>query len=249
MKSGLEYFPLDVHMDDKIALIEAEFGLTGFAVIVKLYQKIYGSGYYCEWTNEVALLFGRKIGLGGSAVSEIVRAAIKRGIFDKDLYDKYHILTSAGIQKRYFEAVSRRKRVEVEKTYLLYCDTTNFKNVYISGENADTSEKNAYINEQSKVEESRVKESRGEAPPTRERLEAQYGKATVADYIARARRYRKKEDDVLFTVAAWMEQDAKKGGGKRAAAPQVENSSLDMGEYAEWERDFVPVYHKKEHDK
>ena len=41
-KSGLEYFPLDVVLDDKFELIEAEFGLTGFAVIVKLFQKIYG---------------------------------------------------------------------------------------------------------------------------------------------------------------------------------------------------------------
>ena len=56
MKSGLEYFPLDVHLDEKFELIEAEFGLTGFAVIVKLFQRIYGGqGYYCEWTNEVAL--------------------------------------------------------------------------------------------------------------------------------------------------------------------------------------------------
>ena len=39
MANGIPYFPLDVHLEDNIALIEAEFGLTGFAVIVKLYQK------------------------------------------------------------------------------------------------------------------------------------------------------------------------------------------------------------------
>ena len=42
MKSGLEYFPLDCNMDDKLELIEAEFGITGFGVVVKLFQKIYG---------------------------------------------------------------------------------------------------------------------------------------------------------------------------------------------------------------
>ena len=51
MAEGIPYFPLDVYVDDKIRLIEAEFGLKGFAVIVKLYQKIYGGfGYYCEST-------------------------------------------------------------------------------------------------------------------------------------------------------------------------------------------------------
>lgn len=39
-KVGLDYFELDCHMDEKIELIEAEFGLKGFAVIVKLYQSI-----------------------------------------------------------------------------------------------------------------------------------------------------------------------------------------------------------------
>ena len=36
-KAGLDYFELDCHMDEKVELIEAEFGLKGFAVIVKLY--------------------------------------------------------------------------------------------------------------------------------------------------------------------------------------------------------------------
>ena len=51
---GVNYFPLDVHLEDKVNLIEAEFGLTGFAVLIKLYQKIYGgSGYFTLWDNEV----------------------------------------------------------------------------------------------------------------------------------------------------------------------------------------------------
>ena len=157
MKNGIDYFPLDVYLDEKFDLIEAEFGLTGFGVVVKLFQKIYGErGYYIEWTNEVALLFAKKIGLGGSAVSEIVTAAIRRGIFDKTLYDKYGILTSYGIQKRYFEIVSRRKNVEVKKEYLLFCDDKFFKNVNISAGNVSKNGKNADISEQSKVKESKV---------------------------------------------------------------------------------------------
>ena len=145
MNNGINYFPLNVHLDDKFELIEAEFGLKGFAIVVKLFQKIYGQqGYYCEWTEDVALLFGKNVGLGGDAVSEIVRAAIKRGIFDSELYDKYQILTSRGIQERYFEAVSRRKEVEVRN------------------ENVNISSKNVNISEQKKVEESKVKEKRVE---------------------------------------------------------------------------------------
>ena len=163
MNNGINYFPLNVHLDDKFELIEAEFGLKGFAIVVKLFQKIYGQqGYYCEWTEDVALLFGKTVGLGGDAVSEIVRAAIKRGIFDSELYDKYQILTSRGIQERYFEAVSRRKEVEVRKEYLLIKVDQIYKNVRILNENVNISSKNVNISEQKKVEESKVKEKKVE---------------------------------------------------------------------------------------
>lgn len=161
MKSGIDYFPLDVSLDDKFELIEAEFGLTGFAVVVKLFQKIYGGqGYYCEWTREVALLFGKRIGLGGNAVSEIVQASIRRGIFDADLFEKYSILTSAGIQKRFFEAVCRRKSVIVKKEYLLVSCAQNIVFADISSENVNKTDENVYISEQSKVKESKVKKSK-----------------------------------------------------------------------------------------
>lgn len=163
MNNGINYFPLNVHLDDKFELIEAEFGLKGFAIVVKLFQKIYGQqGYYCEWTEDVALLFGKNVGLGGDAVSEIVRASIKRGIFDSELYDKYQILTSRGIQERYFEAVSRRKEVEVRKEYLLIKVDQIYKNVRILNENVNISSKNVNISEQKKVEESKVKEKKVE---------------------------------------------------------------------------------------
>ena len=163
MTKGIPYFPLDCQLDDKFALIEAEFGLTGFAVVVKLFQRIYGRcGYYCEFTNEVALLFGREVGLGGNAVSEIVSAAIRRGIFNKELFEKYHILTSEGIQKRYFEAVSRRKKVEVKKQYLLVNCAELLKNADISEENADIYGKNDNISVQSKEEKSKEEYSKEE---------------------------------------------------------------------------------------
>lgn len=157
MKASLEWFKLDVHLDDKFQLIEAEYGLKGFAVVVKLLQKIYGGeGYYCEWTDEVALLFSRKeCGEGGNVVSDIVASAIKRGIFDKESFDRYHILTSAGIQKRYLEAVNRRKDSKIKDEYLLINCTQKSENDDISGENVDISGENVDISQQKRREEKR----------------------------------------------------------------------------------------------
>ena len=161
IKNGVDYFPLDVHLDEKFELIEAEFGLTGFAVVVKLLQRIYGQdGYYCEWNDEVALLFGKRIGLGGSAVSEIVSASIRRGLFDQTLYDRYQILTSAGIQKRYFEAVARRKVVNVEAAYLLVEVTQAPENVHINRVNVDINPENVCNNPQTKENKTKGKKIR-----------------------------------------------------------------------------------------
>ena len=162
-KSGIDYFPLDVTLNAKFELIEAEFGLTGFGVVVHLLQEIYGkAGYYIEWTEEVALLFARKVGLGGSVVSEIIEASIRRGMFDKEKYDKYHVLTSKGIQERYFEAVSRRKTLEVDYNILLVDVARILPNVDIQAKNVNILSKNADIERQSKVEKSRVEKSKEE---------------------------------------------------------------------------------------
>ena len=160
-KSGIDYFPLDVTLNAKFELIEAEFGLTGFGVVVHLLQEIYGkAGYYIEWTEEVALLFARKVGLGGGVVSEIIEASIRRGMFDKEIYDKYHVLTSRGIQKRYFEAVSRRKTLEVDYNILLVDAAQILPNVNIQAKNVNIFSKNADIERQSKVEKSKVEKSK-----------------------------------------------------------------------------------------
>jgi uncharacterized phage protein (TIGR02220 family) len=124
-------------------LIEAEFGLKVFAIVVKLLQKIYGmDGYYCEWNDEVSLMFACEIGAGVNDVSEIVEAAIRRGLFDKTIYDKYHVLTSSGIQERYLNATGRRQKIVLFKEYLLFDVDKNKKNVCIKAKNARKKQKN-----------------------------------------------------------------------------------------------------------
>ncbi len=118
--SGLPYFPLVCNMDDKVDLIEAEYGLVGFAVIVKLFQKIYGGeGYFCPWGNEVLLLLSRQLGIDTKLLKKIVDSAAERGIFSQLMLKEHRILTSHGIQQRYLEAVSRRKKVVLYRDYLL----------------------------------------------------------------------------------------------------------------------------------
>ena len=158
-KVGLDYFELDCHMEEKVRLIQAEFGLKGFAVVVKLWQKIYGEfGYYCEWSEDSLLLFMSENGVPGDGknlIKEIVAACIRRDIFSEKLFKDFGILTSSGVQKRYLKATSKREKVELIKEYLLISDGINRKNVVI---NSIYDGRNTYSevkNQQSKVEKSR----------------------------------------------------------------------------------------------
>ena len=162
VKEGLDYFPLDTVMDTKIKLIKAEFGLVGFALVVMLYQKIYGEhGYYCEWTDEVALLFASENGVGGCVVSELIAACIRRGIFSEEMYTKYSILTSRGVQERYFEATSRRVRSKLKDEYLLV-SIADFK-INVAEMPISVTEKGIYVDindtKESKVNKSKQNKS------------------------------------------------------------------------------------------
>ena len=177
-KAGLDYFELDCQLDDKVELIEAEYGLKGFAIVVKLYQSIYsGFGYYCEWTPDISILWARRLGVShnvgsgnlgpadktsslpgfpNNLINNVVAASIKRNIFSEELFNKYGILTSSGIQKRYLNATSRREKVELKKEYLLLSVGKNQKNVVINSISVDRNQVNVSRNTQSREEESRV---------------------------------------------------------------------------------------------
>ena len=160
-KVELDYFPLDCRLNDRMKLIEAEFGLAGFAIIIKVFQKIYGGkGYYCEWNEEVVLLFAREINAGGNTVSEVIEGALRRGIFSKELYEKYGILTSERIQKTYFDAASRRDCIEIDDRYLLISHTLLPENVSINGVNVDKNPVNVGDNPQKKRKERKREEKK-----------------------------------------------------------------------------------------
>lgn len=179
---GVSYFPLYCTLDEKFELIEAEFGLKGFAIVVKLFQRIYKEhGYYCEWNKDISLIFAKQCGFSNIGEAEIlgcvgksaqsgssknlidlvVAASVRRGIFDERLFIEESILTSRGIQKNFLNIVRNRKKVEIKKEYLLLSDVKIKGNVVIIGKsNVRNSESDVRF-KQRKVEESKVKESKG----------------------------------------------------------------------------------------
>ncbi len=170
-KVSLDYFPMDCVNNDAMKLIEAKYGVEGFAVIIKLYQRIYGTnGYFCDWSEDARILFANETHTNLTTIDKIIGEAAARGIFDKEIYETHSVLTSQFIQNTYFDAAERRGKVNVKEELLLIEKSDLPQNVYINGINVsrneinvDTNPENVYKSTQSKVnkrKENKTKENK-----------------------------------------------------------------------------------------
>lgn len=158
-KQGLDYFPLDVGFlqNVKVRRIMRACGIQSIPVLISLLANTYREeGYFLRWDNDMPFLIADELGVSEGAVTAVVDKATQVGFFNANMYEKYGVLTSDGIQKRFFEATARRTSVRYDARFLLInvSDYKNLVNVYKNSINDDD-------NPQSKVKESKVKESKG----------------------------------------------------------------------------------------
>ena len=178
IKKGLDYFPFDI--DWKKGALEylyCMYGILGVAVIkLSLEPRIYGGeGYFVEYNERSSVIFSKEFEDQLSVIDkrdkkrheiydEIVRTAIEYGIFDKEMYKKYGILTSADIQETYVRAKEKSQRVEMESRYLLLSDVKIPKNVELIGVYGEETPVSSPENstKESKVKKSIVNKSKEE---------------------------------------------------------------------------------------
>lgn len=168
-KSGLEYFPLDVDIDndEKVAYVISRYGFQAFGLLIKILMNIYRDGYYMMWTERQQYLFSYKLNVDNEYAKTVVSAYINEGFFNKNIYEKYGVLTSHGIQNRYLQAVGRRAKVKIAKEYCLLdsSEISKNSNINIYSINVNNNEVIADINHTETTEnhakstQSKVKES------------------------------------------------------------------------------------------
>jgi len=130
-KEGVDYFPIDVDIlqNKKVRLLVAEFGNDGVALLLYLLCEIYKNGYYKKWDEEDALFATAFVGnCTAEKINTIVKACVKRGVFNARLFRRYSVLTSAQVQRRYLRAVSSREEIRIRKEYFLL-DVTSKQDV------------------------------------------------------------------------------------------------------------------------
>ena len=126
-KQELDYFPLDVwfDQDDKIRLLETEFGNQATLVYLKLLSRIYREkGWWKKWDDDTQLLFARDIGEKANYVQEVISGCLRRGLFCQSVFELSGVLTSASIQERYIDIVNQLGRAHV----VIYLEYWVYKN-------------------------------------------------------------------------------------------------------------------------
>jgi len=179
-KSGLDYFPFDIDFfqDEKVVCVAGEFGLKGEICMIHLLCAIYRNGYFIVWNDMLKYKLLKELpGISAGLLQQIVEGLVRWGFFDEDLFGSAQILTSRGIQKRYFEAIRRRVPSDSKLPYLLV-------SADINKVSADINPINDNINPQSKVKKSKENISPHNPPLGEKRAVARCGMDFLKDLLS-----------------------------------------------------------------
>ena len=120
-KQGIDYFPLDVDFDDEteLFLAEAEPGY-GLSVMASLFQIIYKNhGYYVEYDHQLLAKIKKRCYVPIEKIKKIIEQMVEYSLFEKRLFEDKKILTSKGLQTRFFIAAKKKKEIKIISKFML----------------------------------------------------------------------------------------------------------------------------------
>jgi len=173
---GIAYYRMNCgHIrNKKVRLLVNEYKGAGYWIWCCILDQAYeGKGYYFDYTKDELEVFAADICKESlELVEKVIECCLRRGLFDKRLYEQYNILTSKRMQEIYVDATAERRRkgteVELIEEYVLINIPEDSRNITIVPWKNQIDPRNNAIdpvnNPQSIVEYSRVKESRVEYP-------------------------------------------------------------------------------------
>ncbi|WZO97281.1 DUF4373 domain-containing protein [Isosphaeraceae bacterium EP7] len=111
-KTGLDYFPLDCVLDEKVRMLECEFGNDGFAVWIKILQAAYQTEHgEVDFSGVIRRkTFAKLANISEERFTQIIELSVEINLFDKSLWKDREILTSPGIKSRIDSVSADRKR-------------------------------------------------------------------------------------------------------------------------------------------
>lgn len=161
IKQGLGYFPLDTDFfsDRKVRRILNAHGSNTASILICLLCNIYkDKGYYIEFDEDLPFDIADVVGVSEGAVIEVIKKALQVDFFDLSLYEKYHILTSRGIQRRFYSCTLKRRDIKINPAFWVI----DVKNPVIDGNLPEETELSP---SKSTQKESKVKENNSPVSP------------------------------------------------------------------------------------
>jgi hypothetical protein len=181
-KAGLDYFPFDVDLlvDRKLRRPKMKYGYLATLVYISLLSMLYkDKGYYIDYSDNHKddVVWGVMESMQGKyqptseTVVEIIEDLVACELFSDDQF-KSKTITSIRAQRTYYRSTVDRKAVEIDFDKWLLTEIEmraiseksivlrNFINRPINEVNRPINVVNKPINPQSKVKESKVKESK-----------------------------------------------------------------------------------------
>lgn len=161
-KQGIDYFPMDVGFftDVKIRKISRACGSQSTSILICLLCNIYkDEGYYILWDKDLPFVIADTVGVSEGAVKEVLIKSLQVGFFDQELYEKYKILTSSGIQKRFLLATYQRKETTIIPEYLINCANNSINCTINSINHSDNEQSKSKVNRKKRKEKENNKET------------------------------------------------------------------------------------------
>lgn len=228
LKEGLDYFPLDVDIDqdDKLVVVIGKYGMQGFGIIIRLMAEIYKNSYFYPWTEKEHYVFSNRVNVDINTVTDVVNECMKWGFFDRKLYESFSILTSRGFQSRYISASKRRKNIVFVREYTLIdlqqeADKVNYPvievdvngnrvNVYINRDkvNVEPTESTQRKGKGKERERKELKDYSTEIEHFRSRYSVQHIALIDAylHFVADTRKHKRIADSVVYKIMAYFDK-------------------------------------------
>lgn len=147
-RKHMTYFPFGINTfsDRRVKGLMREFGASGALIYVMLLCCIYGddSVYMTRADDGVIPDLAEYCRVSCEEVSAIISAAVRCGLFDREIFERYGILTSRQIQERFQEMIKPKQpksAVYADSRIWLLSPSETRSYIRVIGENAEIKEK------------------------------------------------------------------------------------------------------------
>jgi hypothetical protein len=118
IKTGLDYFSHSTELvsDEKFEVMQEMYGAAGYMFVLVIWERIYRAGGELDLKNSKLLKVIERKAVGNQSnlrkkysFDEMLSTALEVGLFDRNAFKSFQVLTSNGIKRRVLTVTRKRK--------------------------------------------------------------------------------------------------------------------------------------------